>query len=166
MIRSMTQDEQRKYVTIAGLALAGYVVYQISRGAGSLLEMLGLKDSADTVSLNNAVTDPGSPWNINFWKTGGSNVLIMTVGAAEHMLQVLIDSFEPFPFDDNEEQAIGVFRALKTQSQLSFLSNVFYNQYGTDFLTWLRGTGMDDRLSDSEVALINSFVLKLPKYHL
>jgi len=110
--------------------------------------------------LDQAAQDPTTFWNVNFWK---KNVpaTILTLSAAKNMADIIYNSFGAF--DDNEEQAIGVFKSLKFQTQASFLSDIFSQTYKQDLLTFLRGGNWPkDRLSDAQVSEINSFIEKLP----
>lgn len=141
----------------------GVVLLNIMGGVKSLFESIGLKDSAETKALDTLQSEPGSWWNPNFYKTGGTGVLLLTQSAANAMADAIYNAFGMF--NDNEEQAIGVFRLLKTQSQGSFLAKTFLDRYGMDLLTFLRGGHWpQDRLSDADVSRLSNFVNSLPKY--
>ncbi len=129
----------------------------------SLLESLGLQDSASTKDLDAAASNPLSPWSPNFYKSGPAGTYLLTMQGMQDIYDTLNNSFGWF--NDDEAAAIAVFKQLKTQSQLSFFAEWFKNSKGVDLLYWLRGTGYpNDRLSDAEVDSINQYILKLPKY--
>lgn len=141
----------------------------IAAGAGALLfyfgvldpllTALGIKKSQDTKDNDAEAEDPGSPWSPAYYKAVGGTLLYRSV--AEKMAEEIYDAFGFF--DDNEEQAIGVLKTIRFQSQLSFLADVFYQKYNQDLLTFLRGGNWPkDRLSDADVAMINSYIKKLP----
>lgn len=66
---------------------------------------------------------------------------------------------------DDVSTVMGVFKGLQTQSELSYMADIWQQKNGSDFLTWLRGTTWpNDRLSDSEINDITTFVSKLPTH--
>lgn len=132
-----------------------------------LFEKLGIWDSKETKLLDNASTDPDSFWNPLFWSKipNGSNYShSLSNQQAFDLAGKLYNSFGPF--NDNEEQAIGVFKSYcKTQANASFICYWFGKRYNMDCLTFLRGGSWpQDRLSDSDVNNINQFISNLPKW--
>lgn len=134
-----------------------------------MLEGLGLWDSKDTKDADAEAANPNSPWSPNFWKAGPSGTLLLRADEMNQMLQQIKDSFGWF--DDDEQGPLGVFKShIRTQSQLSFFADWFNTSDASgeamgDLLTWLRGTSWpNDRLSDSEVAVIRNYISSLPKY--
>lgn len=154
-------------VVTAGVAV---VAIMAIGGFKRILEVFGLADSRSTKNLDASSTNPLSPWSPNFWLQGPWNFGIPPLDNTQvgSMLNDLLDAFGLF--NDDEAKAIGVFKKLQTQAQLSYFADVFRTvqlQDGTggDLLQWLRGgTWPDDRLSDSEVDQINQYILGLPKY--
>jgi len=125
-----------------------------------LLKWLGLKDDQETTGLDDAAKDPSSFWTINFWKSV-PGAQILTRSSAENLARQLYDSFGWY--NDDEEQAKATIKSLKYQTQLSYLSDIFYQIYSQDLLTFLRGGLYPfDRLSDADVYELNSFIKKLP----
>lgn len=125
-----------------------------------LLKFLGVKDSQDTVSLDNESVNPVSYWSPLLWKqTPGA--IILTTAAVEKMVTDIYNAFGLF--NDCEECVTAVFKQLKFKTQVSYLSDYFYKKYGQDLLSYIRG-GLypQDRLSDKDVQLINEFLQKLP----
>jgi hypothetical protein len=144
-------------IILLGVGAVGLVYFGL---LNPLLKFIGVKDSAETTALNNTATDVNSPWLPGYWKTV-PGAMILTMSAAEKMATTLYDSFGWF--NDNEDQAKAVIRSLKFKTQLSFLAQIFYQKYGLDLLSFLRG-GMypQDRLSDADVSELNTFINKLP----
>lgn len=135
-----------------------------------ILETLGLKDTKATADLNKAAEMENSknPWSPAFWKAGPPGTLLMTYASARDKAIIIKHAFGLI--DDNEEAVFNIFRQLKTQSQLSFLADIFQQGYKQDLFTFLRGGSWwqvgADRLSDAELARLNQMVFKLPKYTL
>lgn len=146
-----------------GLILAGVLAFDLIK---KILEMIGIWDSRESKGLDQAATDPNSFWNPNYWMNipAGTNYTNpITESQAGRYADIIYESFGAF--NDNEEETIGVFKRLPSQAAASFLAWKFGNMYGQDLLTFLRGgVWPQDRLSDSDVYTINSFVQRLPKY--
>lgn len=145
-------------IILIGAALIGFNLIQ------KLLTSLGIWSSQDTKTLDSLA---GSSSAQNFWKPDyylqfssypGGNI---TTPQAVDMVNMITSSFGMF--NDCEDCVIGIFRNLKTKSNVSFLSKVFFDQTGKDLLTYLRG-GLwpEDHLSDADVNTINSFLSTLP----
>jgi hypothetical protein len=138
--------------TVAGLLYFGVL--------NPLLKWLGIKDDQDSTTLNNAASNPQSFWSPLFWKNQRSPI-ILTAASAEGIARTIYDSFGVF--NDYEEQAIGALKSLHYQTQVSYLAEVFFKLYSMDLITFLRGGSWpQDRLSDSDVADLNSYLSKLP----
>jgi hypothetical protein len=128
-----------------------------------LLESVGLWKSKDVKEVQDEIENPNSPFSPNFWKTAPAGSLLLTTQTMADMLKTLKNAFGFF--DDNEAAATGVFKQMKTQSQVSFFSDYFTKNEKADLLTWLRGSSWpNDRLSAAELNEIIQFVNKLPKY--
>lgn len=130
------------------------------------LVWFGVLRGGDTISLDNASTNPNSFWSPNFYKTKPDYVqwtAPITYNQAVYLARQIYDAFGWI--NDNEEQAIAVFKSFRAQSSVSYLADVFAQQYGQDLLTFLRGGNWpQDRLSDADVQNINAYVSRLPKY--
>jgi len=151
-------------VVAGGIALLGFDTIK------KLFESLGLWTNPDTKDVIKEVTDPGSPWSPNFWKAGPEGTALLRVSDMEQMLEEIKSGFSLW--GDDEEKVIGVFKQLRTQSQLSFFADWFgttddYGKSGGDLLTWLRGSYWppgNDRLSDKEINVIIQYINQLPQY--
>lgn len=125
-----------------------------------LFKYLGLKQSEETINLDNEAVNPLSFWSPNFWRTV-SGAKILTSAAVENMATDIYNSFGLF--NDCEECVISIFKQLNYKTQVSYLSDYFYKKYGFDLLSFLRGGNYpQDRLSDKDVNDINIFLSKLP----
>jgi len=93
----------------------------------------------------------------DFYKSGGAGTKILTVGSAEKLAKLIRDA--KGIFNDDESQVYGVFEQLRYQSQVSFLSAIFFKMYNVSLYGYLR-----EFLNDAEIARIASICNKLPKY--
>lgn len=132
-----------------------------------ILEGLGLWDSRDTKNLDQAAADPNSWWNPNYWynvKPAGANYSYSISFSTATDWATEIYNAMGF-WNDNEDVPIAVFKRCKTRANASYIAYAFQQKYGEDLLKWLRGGWWpQDRLSDADVAEINDYVNKLPKY--
>lgn len=145
------------------LYIAGALII-FNKGA-QLFQWLGLSPKKSTQQLDISSQDPNSFWNPYFWQKapGGAYSYAITESQARDILTKVNDSFGAF--NDNESQATGALKELKTQANLSFVAWEFLQQTGQDFLEWLRGGSWpNDRLSDDEVYNIHLYFGNLPKF--
>jgi hypothetical protein len=149
--------KNEKTILILGLAAIGLAYFGV---IDPVLKFVGIKDDEETKNIDQIEVDPGTPWSINFWtKVPGATVL--TRASAVALANVIYDSFGYF--NDNEEQVKGAIKSLKFKTQLSYLAMVFYELHKQDLLTFLRGgIWPQDRLSDSDLSELISYVNKLP----
>lgn len=131
------------------------------------LEGLGIWDSRDTKDLNEESSNPNSFWSPNYWQTvkpANKNwTYAINEQTALDWCKEIKDAFGVF--NDNEEQAIAVFKRCRTKANCSFLAWVFQKYYNQDLLTYLRGGAWpQDRLSDADVNVINKYISNLPAY--
>lgn len=142
---------------LTNVVLIGGTYFLIAK---PLLTKLGILDSQDTIDLDNESTNSLSPWNPNFWKTGGANTLILTNSAALNLIRQINGAIDIF--NDDEAAIIAAFRSLRTQSQLSYLASLYtYDDKPSDLFQTMR-----DVLSDAELNSINKYIMTLPKYRL
>lgn len=158
-VGALTTKEILPFILIAG-AVLGFKLFE------QLLQSLGIWKDRDEKALDAAAIDANSFWNPNYWKTKPPNVSYtrpITQSMAFDYARQINDSFGPF--NDCEECVKSVFRQMPSQAAASFVSDAFTQRYGLDLLDFLRGgVWPQDRLSSSDVAEINSYVLSLPKY--
>lgn len=155
-VGAVTKENAMPFVYFGG-AIIGYIVLR------KLLIELHLIDSPETKVLDAASNDPTSFWNPNYYKQFTTFTYSITRAEAEQLVRQIEDSFGPV--NDCEECAIAVFHTLKTKAQVSYLSDIFYQQTSNDLLTYLRGGSWpEDRLSDTDVAGLQSFINNLPTH--
>lgn len=145
----MDKDTRIFKIVLFGIGL--YFIYRFAQKIGVV------KDESDIKSeeLENA-----SFWTADFYRNAakkGYEPLILTASRSRQLVNDLWDA--KGVFNDNEEAVYGIFRSLSTKSQVSFLSERFYNIKGKDLIQWLNGF-----LSTEELAKIYNIVQKLPKY--
>lgn len=155
-VGAITKENAMPLVYVGG-AIVGYIVLR------KLLIELHLIDSPETKVLDAASNDPTSFWNPNYYKQFTTFTYSINRAEAEQLVRQIEDSFGPV--NDCEECAIAVFHTLKTKASVSYLSDVFYQQTSNDLLTYLRGGSWpEDRLSDTDVAGLQSFINNLPTH--
>lgn len=129
------------------------------------MENLGLWQSKEGKDFDNQQTDPGSFWNPKFWESGPDGTLLLTEASCSWLYNEIYDSFNWY--NDDESRIYAAFKALKTQSQLSYFSHWVQTRKGMDLLDWLIGGKygpVGDHLSAAEVYNITEYISKLPKY--
>lgn len=146
------------------ILVGGVVAFDLIK---KVLENLGIWDSQDTKSLDNAATNPQSFWNPNYWQTVKPDYKPWTYAITEDTaMQWAKEIYNAVGWiNDDEEAIIAVFKRCRTKANCSFLAWAFQKKYGQDLLTWLRGgIWPQDRLSDKDVNVINDYISKLPAY--
>lgn len=158
-VGALTTQEVLPFILIAGAVLGFKLLEQ-------LLQSLGVWKDKDDRALDAAAIDANSFWNPNFWKTKPPNISYTRPITASQAYQYAGQIQESFgAFNDCEECVKSVFRQMPSQAAASFVSDHFTQRYGQDLLDFLRGgVWPQDRLSSSDVAEINSYVMSLPKY--
>lgn len=145
------------------LILGGVVVIVgYDKIVAPLLELIGLKKDANTIAIEQQQLSTQSAWNPNFWKN--KNSIILTNAAATNYVNQIWNSVGWL--QDDFEKVFGIFKTLKTKSQVSFLADKFLQLKQKDLLTWLLGGGAlsypADRFSADEVGQLIAYVNKLP----
>lgn len=148
---------------LIGVAAVGFLGFDIVK---KMLESIGLWKSQAVKDVQDEIQNPNSPFSPNFWKAAPAGALLLNTATCQQYLETLTQAFGPF--DDDESVATGIFKQMKTQSQVSFFSDYFSKNIfppGPDLLTWLRGGAWpNDRLSAAELDDIVKYVKNLPKY--
>jgi hypothetical protein len=158
-VGKITTADVMPFMLIGGGVLAFSFIEKI-------LQALGLWKDQDEKELDDTAVNPDSWWSPNFWRSKPANEQWTFAIDTQTAIDWAADIWDSFgPFNDCEECAITVFKRCRTQSNASFLSDIFQQRYGQDLLTFLRGGWWpQDRLSDTDVNVINQYVNKLPKY--
>jgi hypothetical protein len=136
--------------------------------ARPILQKLGiLKDKSQRVIDEQAqLPQKQNPFSPNFYKFAPVGSKLITRQTAENLAKRLYDSFGYF--SDDEAGIYSVFSTLRTQSQVSFLADVFSQVYKEDLLEFMkRGKGLmyQAGLSDAELSSVIDKVNRLPKYN-
>ena len=99
-------------------------------------------------------------WKPFFWKDAaskGKKPKILTKNSAKNLSQKIWDA--KGLFNDDEESLYGVFRQIKTQSQISYLSDVFFQETGKDLYEFLNSF-----LNSDELSKLSDRLNQLPVY--
>ena len=129
-----------------------------------ILESVGLQKSDEELEIEKQTSNPGSAWNPNYWRKGGATLI------READVQRFVNTIWNAPgylFDDFDA-VLGVFKQLKTKSQVSFLADKFNQMKGKDLLNWLQGgdalSWPADRFSAEQVNQLIKYVNGLKNY--
>jgi len=96
------------------------------------------------------------------------DTLLITRAGAVNFSKIIYNSFGLL--GDDEAKIMGVFRQLRTQSQVAFLAKIFFETYKTDLLEYLKngrqgwGNTYWGGLNNAEINIIKELVNKKPKY--
>ena len=129
-----------------------------------LLEGVGLSKSDEEIEIEKQTSNPGSPWNPNYWRKGGATLI------READVQRFVNKIWNAPgyISDDFDAVLGVFKQLKTKSQVSYLADKFNQMKGKDLLNWLQGGGAlswpADRFSAERVNQLIKYVNGLKNY--
>ncbi len=110
-------------------------------------------DDANDKLSDQYATGKGSPFDPNYFKTV-SKAIILTSASADALAETIYNAFSVW--GDSEDTVYGVFRQLKTKTQVSYLSYVFFQKYKYDLYQYLTG-----RMSDSELKVVNGLVANM-----
>lgn len=125
--------------------------------------LIGLSQSENNVHVNALSSDTTSYWNPKFVDNAPSGTLLLTISNTDKIITDIKSCFGYF-YDDFPK-ILSIFKTLKTQSQVSFISKRFSTIEKSDFLLYLMGESYpQDRLSASEIIQIDDYIKKLPKY--
>jgi len=152
--------ETKDVMLIGGGLLALTVVNKI-------LVALGLSKGKGGANVATELANPNSPWKPAFYKSipAGTNYYTLTAYGGEAFSKKIYGAFTLFK--DNFDTIMSVFNQLQAKSQVSVLSEYFYNIYTRDLLTFLTdGGGIMpwDGLSDSQFLTLTTYVKNLPDY--
>jgi hypothetical protein len=129
-----------------------------------ILEGVGLQKSSEEIEIEKQTSNPSSPWNPNYWRKGGATIL--TNANVNRFIETIWNA--PGYFYDDFEAVLGVFKQLKTKSQVSYLADKFNQAKGKDLLSWLQGGGAlswpADRFSSEQVNQLIKYVNGLKNY--
>jgi hypothetical protein len=138
----------------AGISLAGlFIVYK-------LLQKTGLLPSTESkqAAQNLQELESSNYWNYNDFlaKAPPSHKLLTQAGAAAYVND-LWDATSWY--NDDEEKIYGVFRAMKTQSQIAALAKRFNQLKSQDLYSYLKNA-----LNEAELLTVKKIIDQKPKY--
>jgi hypothetical protein len=129
-----------------------------------ILESVGLQKSNEELEIEKQTSNPGSAWNPNYWRKGGATII--TNANVNKYIETIWNA--PGYFSDDFDAVLGVFKQLKTKSQVSYLADKFNQVKGKDLLSWLQGGGAlswpADRFSAEQVNQLIKYVNGLKNY--
>ena len=136
-------------VTLAGL----YIVYKLAQKVGLIPSQESKAETQNLQALQSATV-----WDYNkFLSSLPAGALLLTQGGAAAYVDDLWDATGFY--NDDEEKIYGVFRAMKTQSQIAALAKRFNQLKGKDLYSYLR-----DYLNDAELLIVKGIIDQKPKY--
>lgn len=138
----------------AGVTLAGlFIVYKILQKVGVLPSAESRKEEQSLQALESA-----NYWNYNdFLKTYPAGTRLLTQGGAAAYVEDLWNATGYF--NDDEQKIYGVFRAMKTQSQVAALAKRFNELKSQDLYSYLK-----NYLNDEELLTVKKIIDQKPKY--
>ncbi len=155
----VTAEKASRWIRPVAIGLGIYLAWK--HIASPLLESLELKDSAaDKTREKTENLDYNKDyWNPNFYKTpfpaGIKGAVISTRAYMNEAVKKLWDATGVF--NDDEQAIYGVFNALKYKTQISFLTDIFFEQKGQNLYQYLR-----NYLNDSEMDTLLTITNKKP----
>lgn len=126
-----------------------------------IFEALGLSKSGDDKAReeefkkDQAQLSQQDYFDPDFYKKPGAKLI--TVAVANGLAKKIYDAKNII--NDDEAAVYGVFQALQTKSQVSFLAEIFFNIYGKSLLGFLLSF-----LNDTEMQTVAKITNKLPLY--
>src|SRR5574337_305464 len=106
-----------------------------------LLQSAGIFTGPGSQSVHNEQVNPASPWKPDFYKNSPPGSLLLYHDTAVQMANDIFDSFGVT--QDDFEKVFGVFSQLRTQSQVSYLADVFSQQDFSSMFGITHTTGLD-----------------------
>ena len=136
-------------VTLAGL----YIAYKLAQKVGIFPSQESKAEAQNLQQLEAA-----SVWDYNkFLSSVPPGALLLTQAGAAAYVEDLWDATGYI--NDDEEAIYGVFRAMKTQSQIAALAKRFNQLKNSDLYGYLR-----NYLNDAEMLNIKKIIDQKPKY--
>lgn len=160
------------WVKIALIIIVIIVLYKMVTGSlgifSSILESLGLKDTEEEKALKEKLAkenansaDIKSPWSPLFYKSAPAGAKLKNYDFTVTQAYRIWDSVGAF--SDNPEQGLAAIKTMPSQAAISFLCDIFNQQYKKDLAEWLVFK-YDTDSQKAVMAKIFDYVNKLPKY--
>jgi hypothetical protein len=151
----MKSNQLDPNVVIKGIAtLAGlYLVYKVLQKVGVVPTA-----AANQAQQNLQQLESASYWDYNkFLSTLPAGAALLTMSGAAAYVNDLWDATGYF--NDDEEKIYGVFRAMRTQSQVAALAKRFNQLKEKDLYGYL-----NDYLNEAELLKVKAIIDQKPKY--
>jgi hypothetical protein len=138
----------------AGVTLAGlYIVFKIAQKVGVIPSA-----ASNAAQQNLQQLETASYWDYNkFLATAPGGALLLTMAGAAAYVDDLWDATGYF--NDDEDKIYGVFRAMKTKSQVAALAKRFNQLKSKDLYSYL-----DEYLNDEELLKVKAIIDQKPTY--
>lgn len=138
----------------AGISLAGlFIVYRLLQKTGLLPSAASTQAEQNLQQLESATV-----WDYNkFLSTLPAGALLLTQNGAAAYVDDLWNATSWF--NDDEQAIYGVFRAMKTQSQISALAKRFNQLKAQDLYSYLK-----NYLNEEELLTVKKIIDQKPKY--
>lgn len=140
-------------ISIGGVLIGGIFAYKLAQKFG-LIKTASERQDQNLIKSGENVNDANNIWSPTAKIPKGAYLLKMETGKL--LSKKLWDAHSWY--NDNEEAIYSVFRALKSQSQVSSLASWFSAFYKEDLYFWLKGI-----LSESEFVTVLKIVNSKPK---
>jgi hypothetical protein len=138
---------------------AVYLFRKIGSAGSGLFSGLGIINSEEENQQLNELKE-ANYWNFQkFLNDVPAGALLLTMSYSNDLVENLWDATGFF--NDDEEAIYGVFRGLKTKSQVAFLAKRFYEIKGQDLYSYL-----NNYLNDSEMLVVKGIIDQKPMYNL
>jgi hypothetical protein len=137
-----------------GVSLAGlFIIYKLAQKVGLIPSQESKQETQNLQALQSA-----SVWDYNkFLASLPAGALLLTQAGAAAYVDDLWDATGWY--NDDEEKIYGVFREMKTQSQIAALAKRFNQLKNKDLYSYLR-----DYLNDTELLNVKTIIDQKPKY--
>lgn len=165
----MKKEEAQSYIMIGGAVVAVIVVFVVLKGTGnaigSVLETLGLKDSANDKQAESATkqAEKLGHWRDTYVSTINPKTHtfknIGTQAKTDEMVKTIYDSIGLIY--DSPEKIVGVFNQLAYKTQVCILAYNFRLKYKKDLLSFLVDK-LDTESQKKTLASILTYTNNLP----
>jgi len=147
------------------LIIYGVLIYVgYSKVIKPILDKIGITKSDDEILIDDEVTKIDSPWNPNYYRQFGNRVVLLITRASLNEYLATIWNSVGYFYDDFDA-VMGVFKKLKSKTQVSQLVDEFNKRFNKDLLLWLKGdTWPSDRYSVEQVNQLIQLVKGLKNY--
>jgi hypothetical protein len=166
-------------IVIAVIVLVFFVVKKFFGGFESLFggigdtiggagEWLNLKDTEQEAAIRKAIADAEntassitSPWNATYYKSAPAGTSLLTRATADKYAKQIWDSVGVV--SDDSAAGVAVFKSLSNKAMVSWLCDVFNQNYKRDLFQWLK-LKYDTDTQRADLKVIIDYVNSLKAY--